>query len=206
LHGRSGSDPRADGARTERALARAVLRPRCSALTHARGDASLIIPELKKALDGCYDDASDDERGRAVEEIIRKSSRSAAVAALQPVSFVDIAVLTPLGMRMARAIARIRGIRDAKVGRAIFRPLVGRLVLPHLIIAGVKFIPAFPVVPDVIASSIAYATTYAIGEVTDGYYRTTPTPSARAVRERFEAVYHEQFKRLKRSDGGRRFA
>jgi uncharacterized protein (DUF697 family) len=163
-----------------------------AAATRPDGKSSFRV-ELRKALAGRYDRASDTEREQAIGEIIRGSSLRAAVVVLQPVSFVDIALLTPLQVRMARSIGRIHCRRDVNVGRAIFRPLLSRLALPHLTIAGVKFIPLLPVIPDVIAGSVAYALTFAIGEVADQYFRGCKKGVAFDVARRFDATYRRTF-------------
>jgi uncharacterized protein (DUF697 family) len=148
---------------------------------------------LKKAIDGGYDDASDKEKARAVDEAIQMSSSGAAIVALQPISFVDIALITPIQVRMVRGIGRIHGCRDAKAARRIFQPLFGRLIRPHLTIAGVKFIPLVPVLPNLIAVSVAYALTYAVGELSDYYFRTSPALADGDMKVRFDAMYRQRF-------------
>jgi uncharacterized protein (DUF697 family) len=141
-------------------------------------------------------------QARAVEQTIQRYANGAAMAALQPFPFVDGAVITTLQKRMIESIGRIRGFTDKRTSRDVFRALRGRLVRPQLAIAGVKLIPLVPIVPTLVAFSIANALTYALGEVSDDLFRS-PTLIAgaersAAVRARFDRLYSERFARTYR--------
>jgi uncharacterized protein (DUF697 family) len=152
---------------------------------------------LKKAIDGGFDDASDVEKARAVHEAIRLSSLRAALLALQPLAFVDSPVLTRLQARMVRGIGRIHGRRDHKTAHEILRPLRRRLVVPHLTIAATKLLPMVPVLPDLVAVSVAYALTYTIGELSDDYFRG-PALRPSEMRARFDLLYRRRFEQTYR--------
>jgi uncharacterized protein (DUF697 family) len=149
-------------------------------------------------------EASEEEKNRAVDRAIRTSSARAAVVVLQPVSFVDVATLTPLQKKMVENIGRIRDCGDSDAAAGILRALFGRLVAPHLAIAGVKCIPGVPVLPTLVAASVAYAMTYAIGKVSDDFFCEKPALPARELRARFRAVFRQTFEQALREVRGAR--
>jgi uncharacterized protein (DUF697 family) len=135
------------------------------------------------------------EKARAVQETIRLSSARAALLALQPLPLVDSPVLTQLQARMVRGIGRIRGRCDPQATREIFRPLHRRLVAPHLTILATKLVPLVPILPDLVAVSVAYALTYTIGELSDDYFRACPALRPPEMRARFDLLYRRRFER-----------
>jgi uncharacterized protein (DUF697 family) len=146
---------------------------------------------LKKAIDGGFDGATEAEKAVAVEETIRMSSSRAALVVLQPLPLVDGALLMPLHRKMVQCIGRVRGHPEKEATDAIFRALLGRIVTPHLTIAGIKCIPFVPVLPDIIAMSVAYALTYTLGTVSDDCFRAAAMPEPCEVRKRFDAIYRK---------------
>jgi uncharacterized protein (DUF697 family) len=147
---------------------------------------------LRKAIDGGFDGATEEEKAGVVEETIRMSSSRAALVVLQPLPLVDGALLMPLHRRMVQCIGRIRGHGEKEATDRIFRALFGRLLTPHLTIAGVKALPFVPVVPDLIAMSVAYALTYTLGAVSDDCFRDPAVPPDCEVRKRFDATYRKK--------------
>jgi uncharacterized protein (DUF697 family) len=147
---------------------------------------------LKKATDGGFDGASEEEKTRVVEETVRMSSSRAALVVLQPLPLVDGALLTPLHRKMVQCIGRVRGHPEQEATDAIFRALLGRLVAPHLTIAGIKCIPFVPVLPDILAMSVAYALTYTLGTVSDDCFRVPALPPPPEIRTRFDAIYRRK--------------
>jgi uncharacterized protein (DUF697 family) len=147
---------------------------------------------LNRAIAGEFDGATEEEKRRVVEEAIRLSASRAAVVALQPLPLVDSAVITPLQLRMVNGIARIHGCQDQEAGRRILGSLLGSLVRPHLTMAGMKVIMFVPILPDLVAASVAYALTWALGVVCDEFFRADPAPTDEALRARFEELYRRK--------------
>jgi uncharacterized protein (DUF697 family) len=147
---------------------------------------------LDKAIAGDFDSATEEEKGRVVGEAIRLSATRAAVVALQPLPLVDSAVLTPLQLRMVAGIARIRGCRDREPGLRILGRLFESLVTPHLTMAGMKVILFVPILPDLVAASVAYALTWALGEVSDEFFRADRAPTDEELRARFDDLYRRK--------------
>ena len=115
--------------------------------------------------------ASPQEQERRVDELTRKTSVTAAVAAMQPLPIVDAVLLTPLQVRLVRSIAQIRGrsVEDADVKR-MFRAVQMPILVAQAALAMVKLVQRVPWVPRVLAVSLAYSLTCAIGRVSDEYF------------------------------------
>jgi uncharacterized protein (DUF697 family) len=149
---------------------------------------------LRKACEGGFDGASDVEKDRAVEETIRRSSSVAAILALQPVPFLDTPLVNRIQDEMIGGIGQVRGFATKISSREIRKALSARLIAPHLSMAGAKLIPLVPVVPDLVAASIAYALTYSVGKVSDEFFRDGPPPTTDAIGTRFDVAYRNMFK------------
>src|SRR5271165_5992026 len=84
-----------------------------------------IEPDIAEQLER----ASAAEKRRAVEELVRKTSATAAMTTLQPLPVLDVAILTPLQHRMVRSTGRGYGRRlDDKIVRRMFRAVRRRIV------------------------------------------------------------------------------
>jgi uncharacterized protein (DUF697 family) len=154
---------------------------------------------LRRCLDGEFDGASDEEKERAVEDLIRMCSSAAGAIVVQPIPVVDAFLLPPIHLRMVQGIGRIHGyLLDKKGCRQVVRPLGGRLFRMNAAIAGAKLVPLVPLIGDIIAISIAYALTSAIGELSDRYFRTGRTMLPADVRTAFDSIYRETYEKAYR--------
>jgi uncharacterized protein (DUF697 family) len=136
--------------------------------------------------------ASSEVKTAAVRDLIRKTSATAAATALQPVPALDVAILTPLQHRMVHSIGLIRGwqLEDEQVKR-MFRAVRQPIVVSQTTLVAVKLVQWIPGVPEVFAASLAYALTFAIGEVSDQYL-SRPFPVGE-LKSRMEEVSRERF-------------
>jgi uncharacterized protein (DUF697 family) len=150
---------------------------------------------LKRALHGELDGASEAEKAQAVRDIIRTTSEAASVVALQPIPFLDSPFIRPIQWGMVRGIGRVHGYRiDDHDAHEIFRPIRRHIVARHALIGGAKLVP--PVIPfagGLIAISVAYALTSALGELSDRYFRSRRTMLPAQMRLLFERVFRDQF-------------
>ena len=153
--------------------------------------------EALKSIDGReFQRASPAEKARAVSQLIRMTSAAAAVSALQPIPFVDTAILTPMQHRMVQSIATVHGYHlDRKDVREMFRAFRPRVVQSQLTIGLAKSVPLVPVIFDAIAVSVAYALTFAVGEASDQHFRSQRLTSPDEMRASLEAIYRETFER-----------
>jgi uncharacterized protein (DUF697 family) len=137
--------------------------------------------------------ATEEERTRAVEELIRKTSVTAAASTLQPVPVLDVAILTPLQFRMVRTIGRVRGCGvDDKEVKRIFHAVRMPIIASQASLLVAKLLQWIPWVPEILAFSLAYSLTFAIGRVSDEYFREQGMPLDR-LRPRLEEISKKQF-------------
>jgi uncharacterized protein (DUF697 family) len=142
---------------------------------------------IGRVMSGDFDQATDADRARAVRELIQVCSIAAAAVAVQPVPLLDIALLAPIQIAMVQGIGRIHGQRlDRKSVLEILSTFGASLVSQSVIMAAAKLLPFFGWAA---ALSMAYALTYAIGEVSDHYFKTGRGVSPDALKEMFEKTY-----------------
>lgn len=158
---------------------------------------------LKKIQTGELQHASAEEKASAVSQIIRMTSAAAAVSTMQPLPFVDMALLTPMQHRMVQSIGLVHGYRlEEKAVRQLFRTVRQRIITSQLKIAMAKVL-LIPIVPGAYADSVAYALTHALGQASDRYFRSRRTMHANEMKARFEVIYRDTFEqtfRLKRDE------
>jgi uncharacterized protein (DUF697 family) len=134
--------------------------------------------------------ASDEERGRAVEEVIRASSTAAGVAALQPLPLLDIALIAPIQIAMVRSIGRIRGYAiDLKAAFEVFKVFHLGLLTQKAAISAPALVP---VMGQLLSMWVASALTYAVGVASDHYFRNGRTASVAELRTLFESAYRQK--------------
>jgi uncharacterized protein (DUF697 family) len=150
----------------------------------------------KRSIDGAFDGASTQEKARAVQDLIRACSSAATLVTLQPVPGLDYALITPIQHRMVEGIGRIHECRvDKNARREIFKTFRGKLIALNATSAGAKLVPFVPFVGDLIALSVAYALTAAIGELSDRYFSSGRTMSAADMTANFNVIYAERYER-----------
>ena len=148
---------------------------------------------------GDYTAASDEERAEAVRKVIQACSVAAAAVTIQPFPFVDTALITPIQIAMVQAIGRVRGhTLDGKSVLEILSTFGASLVAQNAIMAAAKFIPFLG---WVVTISMAYALTWAIGEVSDFYFRSGRGASETELRDLFKKVYREKREEKQQANG-----
>ncbi len=145
---------------------------------------------LDRILDGDFADATDDERTEAVREVIGACSVAAAAVAIQPIPLLDAALITPIQIVMVQAIGRVHGhALDRKAVLEILTTLGASLVAQNAMMAAAKCIP---VLGWLVAVSMAFALTWAIGEVSDHYFRCGRGVEPAELRAMFREVYTDK--------------
>jgi uncharacterized protein (DUF697 family) len=139
---------------------------------------------IQKVMSGGYDSATEEERTQAVRELIQVCSIASGAVAIQPIPLVDSVLITPIQIAMVQAIGRVRGYNlDKKSIVEILGTFGASLLAQNLILAAAKFVPFAGWVMGV---AMAYALTYAVGEVSDHYFRTGRGTSADELRAKFK--------------------
>lgn len=145
---------------------------------------------IQRVMSGGYDSATEEERTKAVRELIQVCSIASGAVAIQPIPLVDSVLITPIQIAMVQAIGRVRGYDlDKKSIVEILGTFGASLLAQNLMIAAAKFVPFAGWVMGV---AMAYALTYAVGEVSDHYFRTGRGTSADELRSKFKETYDQK--------------
>ncbi|MFZ5480932.1 MAG: DUF697 domain-containing protein [Myxococcota bacterium] len=143
---------------------------------------------VQRVLQGNYEGASPAEKATAVREIVQVCSVAAAAATIQPIPFLDFAIVTPIQVGMVRAIGKIHGRRlDQQAVVELLASFGASIVAQNAVMAASKFVP---MLGWLVAPSMAYAMTWAIGEVSDRYFRGEVGEGQ--LRAEYERVYREK--------------
>jgi uncharacterized protein (DUF697 family) len=147
---------------------------------------------LDRILQGDFESASPEERAEAVRDVINVCSVAAGAVTFQPIPFLDTVLISPIQIAMVQAIGRVYGHRlDQKAIIEMLSTFGASLLAQNAIIAAAKFIPF---AGWVVSISMAYALTYAIGEVADHYFKNGRGVSAEELKSMFDRVYREKKK------------
>ena len=142
---------------------------------------------LGRVMTGDFADATSEEKTQHVRELVQVCSIAAGAVAVQPIPLLDIALLAPIQIAMVQGIGRIHGHDlDRKSVLEILSTFGASLVTQSVIMAAAKLVPFFGWAA---ALSMAYALTYAVGEVSDHYFRTGRGVSQDSLREMFDKAY-----------------
>lgn len=142
---------------------------------------------LKRILDGYYDDATAEEREQAVRDVVQVCSVAAGAVTFQPIPLLDAALITPIQIAMVQAIGRVHGYQlDRKSVIEILSTFGASLIAQNAVIAAAKLVP---ILGWLVSISVAYALTYAIGEVSDHYFENGRGVPADDLRTMFKKVY-----------------
>jgi uncharacterized protein (DUF697 family) len=145
---------------------------------------------LHKIMDGGYDGATEEEKRQAIRNVIQMGAVASGALTVQPIPFVDSALIAPVQIAMVQAIGRIHGYRlDRKSVIEILSTFGASIVAQNLAMGAAKFVP---VLGWAMAISMAYALTWAIGEVSDHYFRSGRGVEPASLRSMFKRVYKEK--------------
>lgn len=148
------------------------------------------LDTLKRVMEGGYDTADDATRTQAVRDLIQMCSVAAGAVAIQPIPFVDVALISPIQIGLVQGLGRIHGHKlDKKSVLEILSTFGASLLAQNVILAAAKFIPFFG---WVVGPAMAYALTYAVGEVSDFYFRSGRGVPPEELRAMFDKVYKEK--------------
>lgn len=145
------------------------------------------LDTIKRVLDGDYADATDEQRTAAVKELVQVCSVAASAMTIQPFPLLDTALIAPIQIAMVQGIGKIHGHKlDSKSILEMLSTFGASIVAQNVIMAAAKLIPF---VGWVVTISMAYAMTWAIGEVSDHYFRNDRKVDEGELKAMFERVY-----------------
>jgi len=155
------------------------------------------LDTLRRVMDGDFGAATAAEKDRAVADVIQVCSVAAAAAAIQPFPLLDVALISPIQIAMVQAIGRVHGHSlDRKSIVEILGTFGASLVAQNVMMAAAKFVPF---AGWMLAASMAYALTWAIGEVSEHYFRNGRGVPQDELREMFNRVYERKKAEKQRS-------
>jgi uncharacterized protein (DUF697 family) len=157
------------------------------------------LETLARVMHGNFDHATDAEKHEAVRDVTLVCSVAAAAVTVQPVPLLDIALLAPIHIGMVQAIGQVHGHKlDAKSVVEMLATFGGSIVTRSVLGSVVKVIPIFGWAAS---ASMAYAMTYAIGEVSHCYFASGRGLSSAQLRSMFRSVYDS--KRAEKADAAK---
>jgi uncharacterized protein (DUF697 family) len=125
-----------------------------------------------------------------VRKVTTVACIASAAAAVQPIPFVNMALLAPIHIGLVQAIGQIHGHRlDAKSVVEVLATFGTSIVVRGVVMSALKLIPIFGWAT---AASMAYAMTYAVGEVSHCYFKNGRGMSRGEMRSMFDAVYGQK--------------
>jgi uncharacterized protein (DUF697 family) len=145
------------------------------------------LETIARVMHGNFENATDADKLAAVRDVTVVCSVAAAAVTVQPVPLLDIALLAPIHVMMVQAIGQVHGHKlDAKSVVETLATFGGSIVTRSVLGSVVKVIPVFGWAAS---ASMAYAMTYAIGEVSHCYFMSGRGLSSSQLRSMFRAVY-----------------
>jgi uncharacterized protein (DUF697 family) len=145
---------------------------------------------IKRVMSADFDGASDEQKRQAVREVILVSSVAAGAVTVQPIPLVDTALITPIQIAMVQAIGRVHGYKlDKKSIVEMLSTFGAGLVAQNVIMAAAKLVPFLG---WVVTISMAYALTWAVGDVSDRYFASGRSMSRDEMKSAFSRVYKEK--------------
>lgn len=155
---------------------------------------------INRVMLGDFSGASDDEKASAAKELIQVCSVAASAVTIQPIPFLDTALLIPIQIGMVQGIGKVHGYKlDKKSIVEILSTFGASIVAQNVMMAAAKFVPFFG---WVVTLSMAYALTYAIGEVSNFYFKNGRGTSQGELKSMFERIYKE--KKAEKEDSNRK--
>ena len=145
---------------------------------------------LRRVLEGDFHEATTQQKREASREVITACSIAAGAVAIQPVPLLDAVLISPIQIGMVQAIARVHGYSlDQKSVVEILSTFGASIVAQNVVMAAAKFVPFGG---WIVTISMAYALTYAIGEVAETYFSTGRGVAPTELKEMFKSVYKEK--------------
>ncbi|MFW5921322.1 MAG: YcjF family protein [Polyangiales bacterium] len=140
-----------------------------------------------RVMSGDFDYETEQERDQAVRDVIQVCSAASGAVAVQPFPVADIALLAPIQIGMVQAIGRIRGCSiDHRTALEILSTFGATLVSHGVVRTSVRLVPVFGWLMGI---SMSYASTWALGEVSDVWFRCGRDVPPADLRAMFREIY-----------------
>ena len=145
---------------------------------------------LARVMAADFEGASEEEKRQAIREVILVCSVAAGAVTIQPIPFVDTVLISPIQIAMVQAIGRVHGHKLDKQSIVEMLSTFGAsVVAQNVIMAAAKLVPFLG---WVVTISMAYALTWAVGEVSDRYFASGRSLSSGEMKELFKDIYQRK--------------
>ncbi|MBW2463331.1 MAG: DUF697 domain-containing protein [Deltaproteobacteria bacterium] len=143
-----------------------------------------------RVLSGDWSEVDEVEKAIAVHEVLQVSAIAASAVSIQPLPFVDMVLIAPIQIGMVQSIGRIYGHRlDKKAVVEILSTFGASLVTQGALMSAAKLIPF---VGWLVTVPMAYAMTWAVGEVAHYYFRMGRGVPPSELSSMFDRVYRQK--------------
>ncbi len=143
-----------------------------------------------RVLSGDFSEAGDEERNAAVYEVLQVSAIAASAVSIQPIPFVDMVLIAPIQIGMVQCIGRIHGHRlDKKAVLEILSTFGAGLLTQGALMSAAKLLPF---VGWLVTVPMAYAMTWAVGEVAHYYFRMGRGVPPAELSRMYERIYRSK--------------
>ncbi len=115
-----------------------------------------------------------DQEHQASQRLIQQRALWCAGISLEPVPFLDLAIILPLHIKMVWEIGEIYGFSLTKErAKEIALELAGTVALSYASrVASRSALKAIPILGMVLSTPMVYASTFALGAVAERYFRS----------------------------------
>ncbi len=142
---------------------------------------------VRRIMRGDFAGATDEEKVQAVEDVKKTCATAAAAVAIQPVPLLDVALISPIQIVMVQAIGQVHGYKlDKRSVLEVLSTFGTSILAQNAVLSAAKFVPF---AGWMVSVSMAFALTFAVGEVADYYFSTGRGASSAELKSMFKKVY-----------------
>ncbi len=152
---------------------------------------------IGRVMSGDYADADEATRQEAARRLVTIGSAAAAAVTIQPLPLLDAVLISPIQIGLVQGVGHVHGYTlDSKSIIEMLGTFGASIVSQNVMIAAGKLVPF---VGWAMSASMAYALTYAIGEVSHAYFASGRGLTSTQMSELFKRVYQDK-RQEKRQD------
>ncbi len=152
---------------------------------------------IGRVMSGDYAEADEATRQEAARRLVTIGSAAAAAVTIQPLPLLDAMLISPIQIGLVQGIGHLHGYTlDSKSIIEMLGTFGASIVSQNVMIAAGKLVPF---VGWAMSASMAYAITYAIGEVSHAYFASGRGLTSTQMSELFKRVYQDK-RQEKRQD------
>ena len=142
---------------------------------------------FSRVMQGDFATATPGERQAAFLDVRQVACVSSAALTVQPIPFLDTALMAPIQIGLVQAIGRIHGYSlDRQAVLELLATFGASIVTQNVMMGALKFVPFLGWVA---APAMAYGLTFSIGEVANHYFASGRSVDTAELQAMFQEVY-----------------